>query len=95
MRVRTGSHADLHGPAVNVVHRLLKNSVHSRIGFRPYLLLTAAAAAGLDLVGTGTRHKETYPDVGVVDGEIIELLTDAQEAKQPSRVGQLRMAATR
>lgn len=73
VRVRTGAHADLHGPAVTLVHRLLKNSVHARIGFRPYLLLTEAAAAGLSLAGGGLQHQETYSDVGIVNGEIFEL----------------------
>ena len=73
VRLRTGRHADLHSPAVNVVHRLLKNAVHGRIGFRPYALVTEPAVAGLGLAGRGLRHQETYPDVGVIGGEIFEL----------------------
>lgn len=73
IRLRTGGHADLHSPAVNVVHRLLKNTVHARIGFRPYLLLTKSATTGLGLAGTGLYHEETYPDVGTIPGEIFKL----------------------
>jgi class 3 adenylate cyclase len=53
-----GGSADLLGPAVNVAHRLLKNTVRERWGSRPYLLLTQAAAAGLGLAETGTSHTE-------------------------------------
>ena len=37
------SRSELLGPAVNVAHQLLKNTIRSRIGNRPYLFLTDAA----------------------------------------------------
>ena len=40
VRQAVGSSSDLLGPAVTVAHRLLKNTVRDRIGFRPYLYLT-------------------------------------------------------
>ena len=49
VEVKGGAHTELHGPAVTLVHRLLKNSVAARIGPRPYLFLTDAAAAQLGL----------------------------------------------
>jgi class 3 adenylate cyclase len=76
VRQTVGSQTELLGPAVNVVHRLLKNSVQARLGYRPYLLLSNAAAAGLDLAGVGAAHHEEYPDVGPIDGRVLELRGD-------------------
>jgi hypothetical protein len=73
VRVKTATHLGLHGPAVNVAHRLLKNTVTSRIGIRPYLLVTEAAAASFGLAAEGLAHREEYPDVGVVEARIIAL----------------------
>lgn len=73
IRLRTRTHADLHSPAVNVAHRLLKNSVHPRIGYKPYILLTEQAAGSLGLSGRGIQHLETYPDVGTISSEIFTL----------------------
>jgi len=73
VRQTVGSRTEILGPAVNVVHRLLKNSIQARIGYRPYLFLTDAAAVGLGLAGVGLEHSEAYPDVGVVHGRIVEL----------------------
>ncbi|HJU81041.1 MAG TPA: DUF2652 domain-containing protein [Acidimicrobiia bacterium] len=68
-----GSRTELLGPAVNVVHRLLKNTVQVRHGYRPYLFLSDAAAVGLDLAGVGAAHHEEYQDVGPIDGRVLEL----------------------
>jgi class 3 adenylate cyclase len=68
-----GSRIELLGPAVNVAHRLLKNRVQSRIGNRPYLFLTDAAAIGLGLPQVGLQHLEEYPDVGTIPGRIVDL----------------------
>ena len=73
VRQAVGTHSELLGPAVNVAHRLLKNSVQSRIGYRPYLFLTDSAAVGLGQPGIGVAHREVYPDVGTIDGRIVEL----------------------
>jgi class 3 adenylate cyclase len=73
VRQIVGSQSELLGPAVNVAHRLLKNSVQSRIGYRPYLFLTDAAAIGLDLSHAGLEHREEYPDVGLIQGRIVDL----------------------
>ena len=73
VRQNVGSHTELLGPAVNVAHRLLKNTIQSRLGYHPYLFVTDAAAAGLGLAGTGVEHVEDYPDVGQVHGRVIEL----------------------
>jgi len=73
VQVAGGSHTELHGPAVTLVHRLLKNHVAERIGARPYLFVTDAAAAPLGLADTGLDHVERYPDAGAVTGRIVTL----------------------
>ena len=73
VRQAVGSASDLLGPAVNVAHRLLKNSVRERIGARPYLFVTEAAAVALGLSRVGLAHREVYPHVGSIEGRIVEL----------------------
>jgi class 3 adenylate cyclase len=73
VRQTVGSGSDLLGPTVNVAHRLLKNTVRARIGARPYLFMTDAAATGLGLSQSGLAHGEEYPDAGRIEGRIIEL----------------------
>jgi hypothetical protein len=68
-----GSGSDLLGPAVTVAHRLLKNTIRARIGPRPYLFLTDAAAVALGSPEVGLEHGEEYPDAGRVRGRIVEL----------------------
>jgi class 3 adenylate cyclase len=73
VRQAVGSGSDLLGPAVTVAHRLLKNTIRERIGFRPYLFLTDAAATALGLSQVGLAHREEYPDAGRIQGRIVEL----------------------
>ena len=73
VRQTVGSTPELLGPAVNVAHRLLKNTIQSVVGRRPYLFVTEPAAAGLALTGIGVEHVEDYVDVGRVAGRVIEL----------------------
>lgn len=73
VRQNVGSGSDLLGPAVTVAHRLLKNRIRERIGYRPYLFVTDAAASGLGLAGVGMAHREEYPDAGEVRGWILDL----------------------
>jgi hypothetical protein len=80
VRQTVGSSPELLGPAVNVVHRLLKNSIQSRLGYRAYVFVTDAAVAGLGLTGTGTEHLEVYPDVGQIQGRVIEIGEESAEA---------------
>jgi len=62
------------GPAVNVTHRLLKNSVSEQTGRRGYLFTTDEAAEQLSLSQeSGVPHKEDYADVGSVSGTVIGL----------------------
>ncbi len=73
VRQMIGTRSELLGPDVNVAHRLLKNTIQARIGYRPYLFLTDAAAAGLGLAEVGMEHHEEYADVGPIGGRIVEL----------------------
>lgn len=73
VRQAVGAGSDLLGPAVTVAHRLLKNTIRERIGFRPYLFLTDAAATGLGLGEVGLAHREQYPDAGLITGRVLEL----------------------
>jgi len=73
VRQSVGTGSDLLGPAVNVVHRLLKNTVRDRIGLRPYLFITDAAATSLGVTEAGLEHHETYADRGRINGRIVEL----------------------
>ncbi len=83
VRQNVGSGSDLLGPTVTVAHRLLKNTVRDRIGYRPYLFLTDAAATGLGLTDVGIAHGEEYPDSGRIEGRkgrIVELAEPVQES---------------
>ena len=73
VRQTVGSNAELLGPAVNVAHRLLKNSIEPRFDYRAYMFLSDSAAAGLGLADLGAQHTEEYADVGRVEGRVIEL----------------------
>jgi class 3 adenylate cyclase len=73
VRQTMGGSADLVGPAVNVAHRLLKNTVRARIGARPYVLLSQPAAEKLGQADIGLTHREEYPDVGGIDVRIVDL----------------------
>lgn len=84
VRQAVGSGSDLLGPAVTVAHRLLKNTVRDRIGYRPYLFLTDAAASGLGLPDVGLAHHEIYPDAGPIEGRIVELGERRRSAPDPA-----------
>lgn len=73
VRQAVGSSSDLLGPAVTVAHRLLKNTIRERIGARPYLFLTEAAATALGVAEAGLEHREEYPDAGLIHGRILAL----------------------
>jgi uncharacterized protein DUF2652 len=68
------SRVHLAGPAVNLVHRLLKNSIAETWGTRAYLFVTDPAAELLGLpAGWGKPHRQQYPDVGDVAGTVMPL----------------------
>jgi hypothetical protein len=62
------------GPAVNLTHRLLKNSVSEQTGQRGYLFTSDEAAEQLGISReNGVRHEEDYADVGSVGGSVVGL----------------------
>lgn len=65
---------ELLGPAVNVVHRMLKSAVAEQVGHRHYLFVTDQAAERLGLSDAGLAHAEAY-DVGDITGRILDLAT--------------------
>lgn len=73
VRQVAGGQATIVGPAVNVVHRLLKNTVAETVGYRHYLFMTDAAAHRLGLDDSGIVHRERYRDVGEISGRVFEL----------------------
>ena len=73
VRQAVGTHTELLGPAVNVAHRLLKNDIQARIGRRPYLFISDAAAGALGVPEVGLDHSESYSDVGTIGGRIVNL----------------------
>jgi hypothetical protein len=77
---RVGPNPELLGPAVNVAHRLLKNTIQPRLGYPAYVFITDAAAGGLGLTDAGLEHVEEYADVGRIQGRVIEVVQDAPEA---------------
>jgi|BarGraNGADG00212_2_1021979.scaffolds.fasta_scaffold08483_5 hypothetical protein len=88
-----GSGSDLLGPAVTVAHRLLKNTIRERIGFRPHLFLTAAAATALGLSQVGLAHREEYPDAGLIQGRIVGFGEPAHEGVPTYAAGRENVAA--
>jgi class 3 adenylate cyclase len=75
VRQTVASQPELLGPAVNVAHRLLKNTIPARFGYRPYLFITDAAAGALHLAESGQGHEEDYADVGAIHGRVLALST--------------------
>lgn len=73
VRQAVGAQTEILGPAVNVAHRLLKNSIHAQLGYGPYVFLTDAAAGGLQLTEVGVEHREDYADVGTISGRVVQL----------------------
>ncbi len=65
-----GGHGEMVGPDVNLIHRLLKNTITEATGIKAYVVYTAAAvdALGLaEMAATMIPHQETYDHVGTVD----------------------------
>ena len=66
---RVGGDDQLLGTDINLVHRLLKNTVKATTGIGAYLLCTEAAASalGVNPAAEGmVHHQESVPDLGRV-----------------------------
>lgn len=84
-----GEITQLVGSDVNLVHRLLKNSVTAATGIRAYLLLTESAvdALGLDSDAEGTvAHLEVVPDFGEITVTVKDMEPVYEAAKRVERV---------
>lgn len=84
-----GSITQLVGSDVNLVHRLLKNSVTSSTGMRAYLLLTEPAvdALGLDSGSEeAVTHLEVVPDFGETTVMVKDMHPVYEAAKRVERV---------
>lgn len=67
---------ELIGVDVNLVHRLMKNSIVAETGTRAYAFFTSSAVARLAIDGMTadlTLHEEVFPDVGVVRGWVSDM----------------------
>ena len=67
---------ELLGPSVITVHRLLKNEIIEKTGKRAYAFLSEACidSCTLDPQKMGLApHSETYDDVGVINGYVLDL----------------------
>ena len=87
-RQRMAGREELVGRDVIVVHRLLKNDVHSALGIGAYALYTddCVRIMGLaDPAGAGLiEHRETYEFVGEVTGWVRDLEAVWQDAEASS-----------
>ena len=79
VRQTIGGGSELLGPSVNLAHRLLKNTIRERIGSRPYIFVTDAAATALAIPEVGVAHGEVYADAGEIQGRVIELDSRGRE----------------
>src|SRR3954465_1759008 len=80
---------ELAGSDVIVVHRLLKNEVHERLGLDAYALFTQASldAAGLDPIALGMLpNAESYEHIGEVSTWVLDLDRRWQEEEERQRV---------
>lgn len=84
-----GDYRQLVGSDVNLVHRLLKNSVTSSTGMRAYLLFTEPALDALD-VDSGAEgmvaHREVVPDFGEISVMVKDMHPVYESARQVGRV---------
>lgn len=73
---KVGRSEELVGPDVNLLHRLMKNTVVETTGLRAYAFYTEAAVHRLGLEGVAegfTAHEESLPDVGRVSGWVMDM----------------------
>lgn len=86
---RVGEHDELMGTDVNLIHRLLKNTVTERTGIRAYILCTDAAERALgmdDITASMVRHTEILPDFGEVEVWIRDMHPVYEERRDERRI---------
>lgn len=88
VREQFGEQLQLVGHDVNLIHRLMKNSITDTTGLRAYAAITerAVEAFGLESLVTGMpRHSEQYDDVGEVGVVLHDLHGVWQQRKNEVR----------
>ncbi len=83
-----GGFSELVGSDVNLVHRLMKNSVAEATGIRAYCLYTdqARRALGLEEIADLTPHKEEVADFGDLDTWVQDLGAMYEERRHGAKV---------
>jgi len=85
-----GVHQELMGSDVNLIHRLLKNSVTAETGIRAYILCTDAAESALGMEGAASAtllpHIEDVPDFGEVKVWIRDMHPVFEERREEERI---------
>lgn len=82
---RIGSYDELLGPDVNLVHRLLKNTVADQLGLGAYCLYTMPAweRLGLGEVASLTEHYEDVADFGLMRTFVQDLGEVYRQSSEP------------
>ncbi len=86
---KIGNYAELVGNDVNLVHRLVKNSVTKEHEVSAYALYTRAVVEALkdsSIFDSMPMHEEAYPDVGKVDGFVQDMHEIWDKKKNEMRV---------
>ncbi|HUF14302.1 MAG TPA: DUF2652 domain-containing protein [Acidimicrobiia bacterium] len=84
-----GDHQELMGSDVNLIHRLLKNSVTAETDIRAYILCTEAAERALGIEGTSETviaHTEVVQDFGEVKVWIRDMHPLFEETRDEQRI---------
>ncbi len=79
-----GGREELVSSDVNLIHRLMKNTIVERTGIMAYTFYTQTAINQLGLVGITEElaaHEEVFPDVGKVRGWVMDMATIWEASK--------------
>ena len=89
MLQQLGAHVEMVGSDVNLIHRLTKNGITEKTGFKAYATYTQAAVDALDigeLCGRFTTHTESYEHLGEVETYVQDLEQVWQRERSVHRV---------
>jgi len=84
-----GDFRELVGHDVNMIHRLMKNSIVEATGYKAYAAYTQAVMEALDMQALAENmkpHKESYPDVGEVEMFVQEIGSAWERRKDELRI---------
>ena len=81
-----GTAEDIVGREVILLHRLLKNKVTEKMGWRGYALLTNACLERIGKFPSLTPHRETYEHIGEVQCAVYNLRDYEQQMRETRRV---------